>query len=93
LELELVNTEANSAAAFNQSAEYLKLSPLGKIPAFEGANGFTLSESIAIAVYGMFQFASTSLFHYQLRQIPLHDEQFLLLVIPGRTTVLITLQL
>jgi hypothetical protein len=62
LEVELVKTEANSAAAFNQSAEYLKLSPLGKIPAFEGANGFTLSESIAIAVYGMFQFALMYLF-------------------------------
>ncbi|CAG8896447.1 unnamed protein product [Penicillium egyptiacum] len=53
LELELVNTQANSAAEFNTSAEYLKINPTGKIPAFEGANGFTLSETIAIAVYGM----------------------------------------
>jgi glutathione S-transferase len=36
-----------------QSAEYLKINPTGKIPAFEGANGFTLSETIAIAVYGI----------------------------------------
>jgi elongation factor 1-gamma len=50
--LELVKTEANSAATFNSSAEYRKISPVGKIPAFEGANGFTLSEAIAIAVYG-----------------------------------------
>lgn len=52
VELELVQTEANAEAEFNKSAEYTKLSPLGKIPAFEGANGYTLSESIAIAVYG-----------------------------------------
>lgn len=50
--MELVNTEADSSAAFNKSAEYTKLSPLGKVPAFEGANGYTLSEAIAIAVYG-----------------------------------------
>ena len=53
LELELVKTEANNAASFNSGAEYRKVSPLGKIPAFEGANGFTLSEVIAIAIYGM----------------------------------------
>jgi hypothetical protein len=52
LDLELVNTQANSSAEFNSSAEYLKVNPTGKIPAFEGANGFTLSEVIAIAVYG-----------------------------------------
>lgn len=50
LELELVNTVPNSAAA---TAEYLKINPAGKVPAFEGANGFNLSEAIAIAVYGM----------------------------------------
>lgn len=53
MELELVNTEADANASFNSSADYTKLSPLGKIPAFEGANGFALSEAIAIAVYGM----------------------------------------
>lgn len=51
LDIELVNTQANSAV--NTSAEYLKIHPLGKVPAFEGANGFTLSEVIAIAIYGM----------------------------------------
>ena len=49
-----MKTEADSSAAFNKSAEYTKLSPLGKVPAFEGANGYTLSEAIAIAVYGMY---------------------------------------
>jgi glutathione S-transferase len=33
------------------SAEYLKLNKLGKVPTFEGADGFVLSESVAIAVY------------------------------------------
>lgn len=36
----------------NASAEYRKVQPLGKIPGFEGANGFNLSEVIAIAIYG-----------------------------------------
>ncbi|KAK4866705.1 hypothetical protein LT330_008258 [Penicillium expansum] len=61
LDLELVKTEANSGAEFNTSAEYLKLNPTGKIPAFEGANGFTLSEVIAIAVYVTSQNEKTTL--------------------------------
>jgi hypothetical protein len=36
------------------SAEHLKAHPLGKYPAFIGEDGFTLSESIAIAIYGMY---------------------------------------
>lgn len=50
LDIELVQTQPNASA--NSSAEYRKVQPLGKIPAFEGANGFKLSESIAIAIYG-----------------------------------------
>lgn len=50
LELELVNTVPDSSKA---TAEYLKLNRAGKIPAFEGANGFNLSETIAIAIYSM----------------------------------------
>ncbi|OOF90318.1 hypothetical protein ASPCADRAFT_212071 [Aspergillus carbonarius ITEM 5010] len=61
VEVELVKTEANSTASFNQSAEYTKLSPVGKIPAFEGANGYTLSEVIAIAVYLTSQNEKTTL--------------------------------
>ncbi|KAJ6092161.1 hypothetical protein N7467_004130 [Penicillium canescens] len=61
LDLELVKTEANSAATFNSGAEYRKISPVGKIPAFEGANGFTLSEAIAIAVYVTSQNEKTTL--------------------------------
>ena len=33
---------------------YLKLNPLGKVPTFEGANGFILTEVIAIAIYREF---------------------------------------
>jgi hypothetical protein len=32
-------------------AEYLLLNKLGKIPTFEGADGYVLSEAIAIAIY------------------------------------------
>lgn len=31
--------------------EYLKLNKLGKVPTFEGKDGFVLTECIAIAVY------------------------------------------
>lgn len=83
MEIELVKTEANSAAAFNQSAEYTKVNPLGKIPAFEGANGFVLSEVIALVVYGMYLKKFLAL----LKCLPpLYDECFILLVIPGRIT-------
>ncbi|KAJ5092336.1 eEF1-gamma domain-containing protein [Penicillium alfredii] len=61
LDLELVKTEANGNASFNSGAEYRKVSPLGKVPAFEGANGFTLSEAIAIAVYVTSQNEKTTL--------------------------------
>ena len=33
------------------SAEYLKLNGLGKVPTFQGSDGFVLSECIAIAIY------------------------------------------
>jgi hypothetical protein len=67
LELELVETQASSSSEFNTSAAYQKIQPLGKIPAFEGANGFTLSEAIAIAVYG----ASTCFFFFfELKSLP-----------------------
>ncbi|KAB8237784.1 putative translation elongation factor eEF-1 subunit gamma [Aspergillus alliaceus] len=61
VELELVQTKPDSTAEFNQSAEYTKLSPLGKVPAFEGANGYALSEAIAIAVYVTSQNEKTTL--------------------------------
>ncbi|KAJ5806033.1 uncharacterized protein N7503_003635 [Penicillium pulvis] len=59
LDIELVQTQPNASA--NASAEYRKVQPLGKIPAFEGANGFNLSEVIAIAIYVTSQNEKTTL--------------------------------
>ncbi|KAJ5109817.1 Elongation factor 1-gamma 2 [Penicillium argentinense] len=61
LDLELVKIDANSNAEFNSGAEYRKIHPLGKVPAFEGANGFTLSEAMAIAIYVTSQNEKTTL--------------------------------
>lgn len=47
LELEIVLEEPSKGV----SAEYLKINPLGKIPTFQGEDGFILSECIAIAIY------------------------------------------
>ena len=47
LDIEFVPTEP----AKGVSEDYLKLNKLGKVPTFEGADGFVLSEAIAIAVY------------------------------------------
>lgn len=33
------------------STEYLKLNKLGKVPTFEGSDGYVLSECMAIAIY------------------------------------------
>jgi len=43
------------------TAEHLRAQPLGKIPAFEGKDGYILSECIAIAVYITSQNEKTSL--------------------------------
>ena len=47
LELETVEVPQPPAA------DYHKVNSLGKIPSFEGADGFILSETIAIAIYRM----------------------------------------
>jgi elongation factor 1-gamma len=57
LDLEFVHTEP----AQGVSTEYLKLNKLGKVPTFEGADGYVLSECIAIAVYLTSQNEKTSL--------------------------------
>ncbi|KAI0588155.1 EEF1-gamma domain-containing protein [Pyrenophora tritici-repentis] len=57
LDIEFVETEP----AKGVSTEYLKLNKLGKVPTFEGADGFVLSECIAIAVYLASQNEKTSL--------------------------------
>jgi elongation factor 1-gamma len=51
LELEIVDTNPSKGV----SAEYLKLNKLGKVPTFVGADGYTLHECVAIAVYRMYQ--------------------------------------
>merc|ERR1711977_558566 len=43
------------------SAEYLKINKLGKVPTFVGADGYTLHECIAIAIYITSQNEKTTL--------------------------------
>lgn len=50
LELEIVHTEP----AKGVETEYLKLNKLGKVPTFEGQDGYVLTESMAIAIYRTF---------------------------------------
>lgn len=57
LDLEFVET----VPANGVSTEYLKLNKLGKVPTFEGADGFVLSECLAIAVYLASQNEKTTL--------------------------------
>lgn len=49
LDLEIVYTKPPSELP----DDYLKLNPLGKIPTFVGADGYELTEAIAIAIYSM----------------------------------------
>jgi elongation factor 1-gamma len=57
IDLEIVPTEP----AKGVSEEYLKLNKLGKVPTFVGEDGFTLHESIAIAIYITSQNEKTTL--------------------------------
>ncbi|CUS11206.1 unnamed protein product [Tuber aestivum] len=57
LEIEIVREEP----AKGVSAEYLKVNLLGKVPTFQGDDGFVLSECIAIAVYLASQNEKTTL--------------------------------
>jgi hypothetical protein len=49
------------------SAEYLKINKLGKVPTFVGADGYTLNECIAIAIYSMFNKVTAT--HLPLRSL------------------------
>ncbi len=54
LEIELSETRPAKSLARppdGVSKDYLKLNKLGKVPTFQGTNGFVLSECIAIAIY------------------------------------------
>ncbi|RPB05799.1 eEF1-gamma domain-containing protein [Choiromyces venosus 120613-1] len=57
LEIETIHEEPDKGV----SAEYLKINPLGKVPTFQGEDGFVLSECIAIAVYFAAQNEKTTL--------------------------------
>jgi elongation factor 1-gamma len=57
LELEIVDTEPGKGV----STEYLSLNKLGKVPTFVGADGYVLSECIAIAIYLTSQNEKTTL--------------------------------
>ncbi|KAK3370162.1 hypothetical protein B0H63DRAFT_486332 [Podospora didyma] len=56
LEIEVVETDTT-----NPTAEFLKYNPLGKVPTFVGADGYVLSECIAIAIYVTSQNEKTTL--------------------------------
>ncbi|KAI9826881.1 MAG: hypothetical protein M1832_005820 [Thelocarpon impressellum] len=47
LEVEIVEASPKKGL----TKEYLALNPIGKIPAFEGSDGYVLTEAIAIAIY------------------------------------------
>ena len=47
LDLDIVHTEPSKGV----SDDYRKLNKLGKVPTFEGADGYVLSECMAIAIY------------------------------------------
>lgn len=51
LDLEIVDTDNRKGPL---DTEYLKLNKLGKVPSFVGADGYELTESIAIAIYSTF---------------------------------------
>jgi len=57
LDIEFVETKPTEGV----STEFLKLNKLGKVPTFEGADGYVLSECIAIAVYLTSQNEKTTL--------------------------------
>jgi hypothetical protein len=46
-----VDLEVVQADTAKPSADHLKASPLGKVPAFLGEDGYALSECVAIAIY------------------------------------------
>ena len=48
IDLEIVETTTPCS-----SSDYKKLNKLGKVPTFEGSDGYILTECIAIAIYSM----------------------------------------
>jgi len=52
LELDIVEESPMNPGGVSE--EYKKINKLGKIPSFVGADGFVLTECIAIAIYSMY---------------------------------------
>jgi elongation factor 1-gamma len=50
LDLATVNVDTDKP-----TDEFLKVNKLGKVPAFVGSDGYVLTESMAIAIYGTFE--------------------------------------
>ena len=50
LDIEEVDTDSRKGPLSN---DYLKINKLGRVPSFVGADGYELTESIAIAIYRM----------------------------------------
>ena len=69
LELELVHTEPSKGV----DTKYLLLNHLGKVPTFQGTDGYVLTECIAIAIYRTLE----SLALEEQRQKFCEDEQSL----------------
>jgi len=57
LDIEIVNTEPEKGV----STDYLLLNKLGKVPTFQGSDGYILSECIAVAIYLTSQNEKTTL--------------------------------
>lgn len=78
LDVELVETQPS-----NVSNDYRKLNKLGKIPTFEGSDGYILTEVIAIAVYCTWSYFFLSPL---IRPVPggVDEISYYQTVIPGR---------
>ena len=59
IDLDVVETKTGADAP----PEYLKLNPLGRIPTFEGEDGYVLTEAIAIAIYSKWGRSQSSRSH------------------------------
>ena len=53
LDLEIVDTDSRKGPL---STEYIKINKLGKVPTFVGADGYELTECVAIAIYSGYPF-------------------------------------
>ena len=66
LDIELVHTEPAKGA----STDYLKLNRLGQVPTFQGADGYVLTEVIAIAIYRKSPLVPIPVERISIRPIP-----------------------